>query len=167
MGKNGAMKVPNALRLFGLSGAAMLLLVSCAAGATAGWTYAPLGPSPTPATSEAPTSAPSSPSGSGGAGVTITMSTEQDNPLAFVPAELTVPAGAQVTVDYTNNSNLPHNINFFDGPDQNSNSIAKTDIVTGPGALETVTFTAPSTPGDYFFWCDVHQTAMQGIYHVQ
>ena len=33
--------------------------------------------------------------------------------------------------------------------------------------MEMVTFTAPATPGDYFFWCDVHQNAMTGILHVQ
>ena len=46
-------------------------------------------------------------------------------------------------------------------------SLGKTDIATGPNALETMTFTAPSEPGTYYFWCDVHQTAMQGTYTVE
>ena len=31
----------------------------------------------------------------------------------------------------------------------------------------SVTFTTPSAPGDYFFWCDVHLAAMKGTLHVQ
>ena len=71
-----------------------------------------------------------------------------------------------MTVTYTNNTNLPHNIHFFDGQDQNAPSLGKTDVMTGPSAVASVTFTAPSQPGDYFFWCDVHQLAMTGTYHV-
>jgi plastocyanin len=76
--------------------------------------------------------------------------------LAFDPATIDATAGATVTVNYTNDSALPHNIDFFSGKDQTSTSLAKTDV----------TFTVPTTPGDYFFWCDVHTTAMTGILHV-
>ena len=99
-------------------------------------------------------------------GLKVSIETTAANPLAFAPAEITVPAGASVTVTYTNNTNLPHNIHFFDGQDQNAPSLGKTDVMTGPSAVASVTFTAPSQPGDYFFWCDVHQLAMTGTYHV-
>lgn len=38
--------------------------------------------------------------------------------------------------------------------------------MTGP-ATTTYTFTAPSTPGTYFFRCDVHPTVMTGQFIVQ
>jgi plastocyanin len=37
--------------------------------------------------------------------------------------------------------------------------------VTGP-TTTTYTFTAPSTPGSYFFRCDVHPTQMTGTFVV-
>ena len=76
-------------------------------------------------------------------------------------------AGAEVTVDYLNDTPLQHNIEFFAGQDAGSESLGETEVVTGPGALESVTFTAPAEPGDYYFWCAVHGTAMDGIYHVR
>ena len=161
------MHFPTALRNIALPVAALLMLTGCAGGASAGWTYAPLGPStnPSAAASGAPSGAPSSPSGSGG--VAISIQTTQDQPIAFNPNDFTVPAGATVTITYTNNSNMPHNINIFNGKDSTAPSLGKTDIATGPNNVQTLTFTAPTTPGDYYFWCDVHQTQMQGTWHVQ
>jgi plastocyanin len=96
----------------------------------------------------------------------LQVASNQDQPLAFQPAELTAPANTVVTVTYSNNTNLPHNIHFFDGSDQNAPSLGATKVQTGPNAQDSVTFTTPSTPGDYFFWCDVHQSAMTGTLHV-
>lgn len=161
------MQIPTLSRYIALPIGA-LLLVSCGSTAGPGWTYAPLGPTPSPATSVVPTAAASgTPSGSSGAGVTLEVATNEDAPMAFVPAELQAPAGASVTVNYMNNSSYPHNINFFNGPDQSATSLGATKVVTGPNAPETLTFTAPAQPGDYLFWCDVHTTAMKGILHVQ
>ncbi len=92
--------------------------------------------------------------------------TNNDQPLVFEPAVIEAPANAVVTVNYLNDSALPHNINFFDGPDQNSPSLGATLVVTGPGALESVTFTTPAQPGDHYFWCDVHGSAMAGTLRV-
>lgn len=86
--------------------------------------------------------------------------------MAFEPNVLEAPAATQVTVNYLNDSTLPHNIHFFAGSDQNAPSIAATAIVTGPGAPESITFTTPEQPGDYFFWCDVHFTAMTGTLRI-
>jgi plastocyanin len=157
------MHIPTLIRRITLPIGALLLITACAGGQAAGWTYAPLGPSANP--SAAASGAPSSPSGSGGAGTQI--ETTSDQPIAFNPADITVAAGATVTVTYLNNSNLPHNINFFNGADNNAPSLAKSTVATGPNATETVTFTAPTQPGDYFFWCDVHTTAMKGVWHVK
>jgi plastocyanin len=142
--------------------AAGVVVMACAAGVGPGWTYAPLGPTPS-AGASAPSS--SGPAGSGGQGIDV--STTADAPQAFSPAELTAPVSTLVTVHYLNNSNLPHNIHFFAGADQSAPSLGASDVMTGPNAAGAVTFTTPSTPGDYFFWCDVHQTAMKGVLHVQ
>jgi len=163
------MHIPTLIRRLTLPIGALLLIAGCSGGGQAGWTYAPLGPSanPSAAASGAPSGAPGSPSGSGGAGTAINVETTSDQPLKFDPADLTVPAGATVNVTYVNNSNVPHNINFFDGKDSTGTSLGKSTVATGPNATETVTFTAPTTPGDYYFWCDVHQASMSGTWHVQ
>jgi plastocyanin len=169
IGKNEDMlQILNLIRRMALPASALLLITACAGGASAGWTYAPLGPSanPSAAASAAP-SAAGSPSGSGGTGTTISVETTSAAPIAFNPADLTVPAGASVTVNYTNNSNLPHNIHFFNGADQNAPSLGASTTGSGPNNAQTVTFTAPTQPGDYFFWCDVHTTTMVGHFHVQ
>ena len=159
------MHIPTLIRRVLLPIGALFLLTACASGASAGWTFAPLGPSANP--SAAASVAPSQPAGSGGPGTTITVETTADQPLVFNPATLTAAAGATVTVNYTNNSNLPHNIHFFSGTDSSAPSLGASTVGTGPGDAQTVTFTAPTTPGDYFFWCDVHQNAMKGTLHVQ
>lgn len=175
------MHIPTLIRRITLPVGALLLIAACSSGGSSGWTYAPLGPSanPSAAASGAPSSgapssgapssgAPGSPSGSGGgSGTAVNIETTNDAPLVFDPADITVPAGATVDVTYLNNSNLPHNIQFFQGADSSAPSLGKSNVATGPNASETVTFTAPTTPGDYFFWCDVHQNAMKGVWHVQ
>lgn len=139
------------------------LILSACGGAGPGWTYAPLGPTAPP--SSAPTSTPQ-PSGSGGPTVTIEVKTTEAASLVFEPAVIEAPANTIVQVDYLNDSSLPHNIEFFAGSDQSAPLLGKTEIVTGPGALESVTFTTPATPGDYFFWCVVHQQLMVGTLRV-
>ncbi len=79
---------------------------------------------------------------------------------------ITVKAGAPVTVNFNNkDSGIPHNFSVY------TNSSATTaiftgQIVTGP-ATTTYTFNAPSSPGTYFFRCDVHPTIMTGQFIVQ
>ncbi len=157
------MHIPKFIRRITLPVGAMLLISACAGGTSAGWTYAPLGPSANP--SAAASAGPSTPAGSGGPAVTI--ETTQAAPIAFNPNTFTVAAGSSVTVNYTNNSNVPHDIALFDGKDQNSNIIATSTQGTGPNNAQTVTFTAPSQPGTYFFWCTVHTLTMTGTYTVQ
>jgi plastocyanin len=141
---------------------AILAIAGCGSTAGAGWTFAPLGPTQPPSASGAPASPGGTP-----AGMEIDVSTEQANPLAFEPATLDAPPDTLVTVVYNNNSALEHNINFFNGPDQTAPSLGATPRVTGPNAVRSVTFTTPSTPGDYYFWCDVHLAAMSGTLHVE
>jgi plastocyanin len=141
---------------------AVVAVVGCGSSSGAGWTFAPLGPTQAPG----PSGGTASPGGTP-AGLEIDVSTEQANPLAFEPATLNAPPETVVTVVYTNNSSLEHNINFFNGPDQTAPSLGATERVTGPNAVRSVTFTTPSTPGDYYFWCDVHLAAMSGTLHVE
>ncbi len=78
---------------------------------------------------------------------------------------ITVQAGALVTVNFNNmDAGVLHNVAVY------TDSSAATPIfqgatVTGP-TTTTYTFTAPATPGTYFFRCDVHPTTMTGTFVV-
>ena len=75
--------------------------------------------------------------------------------LEFSLSEITVQAGALVTVFFNNmDANIPHNFAVYTDSTA-STPIFQGTIVTGP-ATTTYTFTAPTTPGDFFFRCDVH-----------
>ena len=143
---------------FALPLGAAIILAACS-GAGPGWTYAPLGPTAAPTTAATPTPAPSP-------DVAIDVSTTAADSLAFAPKMIEVAAGKVVQVTYTNDSNVPHNIDFFNGTDATAPSLGKTEVKSGPGDVQSVTFTVPTTPGDYFFWCDVHTTQMTGMLHV-
>jgi plastocyanin len=97
---------------------------------------------------------------SGVTGTTLDISTPDD--IHYDKNELDVSAGAQVTVRYTNDSNVAHNIDFLSGPDPSAATLAATKIGAGPTNVQTVSFKAPSTPGSYYFHCDVHPTQMNG-----
>ena len=79
---------------------------------------------------------------------------------------ITVKAGSQVTVNFNNmDVGVPHNLAVYTNSSA-STSIFVGQIITGP-ATATYTFTAPSTPGTYFFRCDVHPANMIGQFIVQ
>lgn len=120
-------------------------------------------PSPAPPHSPPPGGPPP---GSPPAGSLLRIASHKEAPLAFDAASLEARAGEEVTVEYLNDTALPHNIAFFEGPDTTAPRIAATAIVTGPGALERITFEAPETPGDYLFQCDVHPIQMTGTFRV-
>ncbi|HUG49182.1 MAG TPA: plastocyanin/azurin family copper-binding protein [Candidatus Limnocylindria bacterium] len=137
---------------------AALALAACASGGGPSWTFAPLGPTPQPGSPGAsPGQSPGgSPGASPGNGEVLQVTTTQEDPLAFEPNQLSAPAGTEVTVVYLNDSNVLHNIHFYAGPDRSAESLGATELVTGPGAEEQLSFTTPEEPGDYFFVCDVH-----------
>jgi plastocyanin len=104
-----------------------------------------------------PTPSPST----GGNTITVTAAG-----MAFDTNTITVSAGAHVTITFHNNdSGIPHNIAFY-------TSAAATTIIyrgartTGVSTV-TYTFDVPTTPGTYFFRCDVHPTTMTGEFIVQ
>ena len=101
--------------------------------------------------------------GGGGASTTIALSAQN---IAFNLSTITVPAGAQITINFQNNdAGIPHNFAVYD-TSAASHTIFKGDIITGVSST-TYTFTAPSTPGTYFFRCDVHPNQMYGDFIVQ
>jgi len=78
---------------------------------------------------------------------------------------MTVSAGAHVTITFHNNdSSIRHNIAFY------TSAAATTVIYKGKKILGvsnvTYTFDAPTTPGTYFFRCDMHPTTMTGDFIV-
>jgi len=96
------------------------------------------------------------------AAIQLSISSPAAPPLTFDTTTLTVVAGAQVTLTYTNNSNIEHNWHLFDGADPSAPSIAATSVKSGPGDVEIVQFSAPTQAGSYFYRCDVHPTIMTG-----
>lgn len=169
-GTSRAQIVGYVLALVALAG-----LSACAGAEPPRWTFAPLGPTPpsvpgSPAASPPAASpgAPATPGASpGGDGVTFDTVTPADDPLTFVPNSFSAAPAIPITVNYLNDSQLPHNIRFFAGPDANAPSIAATEIVTGADNLQSITFTSPDNPGEYFFHCDVHPQQMQGTLTVE
>lgn len=104
------------------------------------------------------TAAPS-PAGTGQA-VSMTLTAEN---LSFSSTTLTAPAGSTVTMTFINrDANMPHNFALYTSQNANTKIFAG-DLVTGPATV-TYTFTAPSTPGNYFFRCDIHPELMTGSF---
>jgi predicted lipoprotein with Yx(FWY)xxD motif/plastocyanin len=110
-----------------------------------------------------PTPSPSPSTTPSGKNVTIDLIAQN---IAFNLSTITVPAGAQVTVNFNNkDSGIPHNFAVY--TDQSaSTSIFVGQTITGPSTI-VYKFTAPATPGNYFFRCDIHPTIMTGTFVVQ
>ncbi|RXE56074.1 hypothetical protein ABH15_07765 [Methanoculleus taiwanensis] len=96
-----------------------------------------------------------------GGSVTVDLSAEN---LAFNTSAITVPAGAEVTVNFENRDTVPHNLAVYQTPAANDPIFVGEIIDQGS---TTYTFTAPEEPGIYFFRCDVHPTTMTGDFIVQ
>jgi plastocyanin len=73
---------------------------------------------------------------------------------AFDRSTITVAAGSQVIVEFENEDRVGHNMAFYTSPSL-STLIYRGEIITGPRTI-IYTFTAPSTPGTYYFHCDPH-----------
>jgi plastocyanin len=93
--------------------------------------------------------------------VTINLTAKS---IAFDKGTITVPAGAQITMNFDNQDSMPHNFALYS--DSNATkSIFVGQIITKSSI--TYKFTAPSAPGTYFFRCDVHPAVMTGTFIVQ
>jgi cytochrome c oxidase subunit 2 len=81
--------------------------------------------------------------------------------IAFDLETITVSAGAKITINFDNrDGGVPHNFAVY------TDSTAATavfvgQIISGPATV-TYSFTAPATPGNYFFRCDIHPAQMTG-----
>lgn len=115
-----------------------------------------------------------SPSGSAAAGgsstaaagatpVTLQIAAEAGN--VFDKKTLTVPAGAQVTVQFTNNDPIIHNFAVYDT--KGGKELYTGDLFKGPNVTKDEKFTAPAKAGNYYFQCDVHPDTMNGTLVVQ
>jgi plastocyanin len=80
----------------------------------------------------------------------------------------TVSAGADAPVTVIMDNRDPgvlHNVAFYTDR-SGRQKIFGSELVAGP-AQQTSTFTAPPTPGSYFFKCDVHPDTMSGSFNVR
>ena len=82
---------------------------------------------------------------------------------AFDRSSITVPAGTRVIVEFRNEDRFGHNVAFYTSPSL-ATTIFKGEIISGPRTI-TYTFTAPATPGTYYFHCDPHPD-MDGLFIV-
>ena len=86
--------------------------------------------------------------------------------LSFDPTSITASIGVEVTVTLDNqDAGVLHNVAFY--TDRSASSAIHVGELIPGVATEDVVFTAPSTPGSYFFRCDVHPDTMTGAFNVQ
>ena len=110
---------------------------------------------PIPGTGNPPAPAP------GGQTVTVNISALN---YRFDKSNITVPAGANVTMVFDNKEAVPHNVAIYTTPAA-TEVIFKGEVITGPKTI-TYNFTVPTTPGDYLFRCDVHPAVMTSTFTV-
>jgi plastocyanin len=123
-------------------------------------TTAPAPATTAPVTSVSPTtSAPSN-----GKAVTIDVVAQK---MAFDKSTITVPAGASVTINFNNlDGGIPHNISVYQNlSGGQTKPVFIGDTIRGPKTI-VYNFTAPTTPGNYSFICDIHPQIMVGTFVV-
>ncbi len=111
--------------------------------------------------------------------VTVEL-TAQD--IQFDQNTITVPAGAQVTIDFTNLDPVGHNFAVYETMDaalaanqvgmdmMDSDTMAEGELFHGEIITDTATtysFVAPAEPGTYVFVCDPHAAIMTGTLVVE
>ncbi len=123
-------------------------------------------------------------------GVDATLSLGTVPGMQFDKTELRVAAGSRVALEFNNNDDMMHNVLVvapgaadrvgqaalqmgLEGP-KNDYVPASADVLAhtalvGPGAAETIYFTAPETPGRYEFVCTFpgHYLTMRGVLVVE
>ena len=70
----------------------------------------------------------------------------------FNPSDLSVPAGSQVTLTFIDQDPDPHNFALYPSA-SSSDAIFRSPVITGPVTV-TYAFTAPVSPGAYYFRSD-------------
>jgi len=95
--------------------------------------------------------------------VTVTLVAQS---LKFDKRTIIAGAGVQVTVTVDNrDAGILHNAAFYTNRGA-TQTIFKGELFPGPG-IRTDVFTAPATPGNYFFRCDAHPDTMNGTFSVR
>jgi plastocyanin len=142
-------------RISALSLAAVALTIGVAAcGGSSGSSSTSSSSAPAPSSSSSSSSASGS---GGGGGSTITDSADPSGQLKFTNSTLTAKAG-KATVDFTNSSQLPHNMTI---EDSSGKQVGATPTFAGG----TKSFTVDLKPGKYTFFCSVpghREAGMQG-----
>jgi plastocyanin len=85
--------------------------------------------------------------------------------MAFNMQNITVPAGADVTINFNNKDGASHNFSLYTDSSAKPPAIFQGEIISGTKTI-TYHFTAPTQPGTYFFRCDIHPTIMTGSFIV-
>ncbi len=96
---------------------------------------------------------------SGGASTSLNVNMTD---FVFNPNNFTVPAGEEITIEATNNGAVEHELVIFnfgtdagDKFDDEDEDNIYWEVEVEPGESTTVTFTAPSQPGEYFVSCGI------------
>ena len=85
--------------------------------------------------------------------------------ITFEPETLSADAGAPVFLEMDNqDAGVPHNFSLYADRGY-TQAVFTGDLVTGV-VTENYEFDAPSTPGEYYFRCDVHPDTMTGVFNV-
>lgn len=105
----------------------------------------------------------------GGGGSTTNLSVDMVE-FMFTPAEYTVPAGQEISLELTNNGAVTHDFIIMKlgidvgqdfGEEDEPNIYWKAE--QGPGTAGSFTFTAPSEPGEYQVICGVPGHYLAGM----
>jgi plastocyanin len=127
-------------------------------------TTTPTTPTSTSTTSTSPTTtSTTSTGGAAGGGSTVKISTDPSGQLAFQQSSVTASKAGPVTIDFTNQSPVGHDVHVSDS---SGKDLGGTDIITGSSTSATVNL----KPGKYTFYCSVpgHEAAgMKGTLTVK
>jgi plastocyanin len=139
-------------RRFLITGVLLVILLIVAG---CGANPSPVSTAPPPATVPTPAPVPVQ-----GKSVTINLVTQN---MAFDTKVITVPAGADVTVNFENKDKIGHNLAVYTDKSA-AKSIFVGEVITSKAVVYK--FKAPETPGTYFFRCDPHAAIMNGDFVV-
>ncbi len=132
-----------------------VVLVAACASPPAGWTVAPVTPSPTPAATAVATASPAaSPTASPAGSPSGTALDVKAQAIAFDQTSLEAPAGTPFQIVFDNqDANIPHNVAIKDA---GGTTVFNGEIFNGIG---TRTYDVPALgAGTYTFVCVVHPT---------
>jgi plastocyanin len=113
-------------------------------------------PAPAP-----PAAATTTPAAGQSGGTTLAIAADPGGGLSYDKKSLTAKAG-QVTIDFTNDSQVPHNVTIEEGQKE----LGNTDTIQGSKTSKAITLKA----GSYKFYCSIdgHEASgMQGTLTVQ